>query len=155
MAQAQAIPTEFTLHQKTHSAPMPAKPFVVVHFQLMPTTNLVLPDPLTTEQRAQVGQNQLPYISMPDLQICQDYVDWVDTYPGSDELPYCFRIEEKDHWLKTHTEEDLAKMNKSFLKRGHPPENWIYTKCIDRDKRAPHGFPEVHTNWHLKCRFFF
>ena len=98
---------------------MPGPPYVASPLQLMPTKTLVLPNPLTAEQK-------LPYISMPDLQICQDYVDWVDTYPGSDELPYCFLIKEKDHWLKTHTAEDLANMQKSFLEHGHPPENWIY-----------------------------
>ncbi len=98
-------------------------PFVAgVRFRLMPTTKLVLPAPLTTEQKA-----LLPYISMPDLQICQDYVDWVDTYPDSDGLPYCFLIQKKDVWFETHTQEDLRKMRESFLKHGHPPDNWMYT----------------------------
>ena len=113
---------------------MPTRPFVAVHFQLMPTEKLVLPDSLTAKQQAQVGQNQLPYISMPDLEICRTYVDWVETYPGSDELPYCFLIEEEDQWLKTHTKKDLDRMNKSFLKHGHPPENWTYPKTVDMDK---------------------
>ena len=71
---------------------------------------------------------------MPDLEICRTYVDWVETYPGSDELPYCFLIEEEDQWLKTHTKKDLDRMKKSFLKHGHPPENWTYTKYVDMDK---------------------
>jgi hypothetical protein len=101
---------------------MNAKPFRVVHFQMMPTRKLVLPDPLTAEEQAQVGQtmrcpkSQWPCItraaslSMPDEQICKDYVDWVETVPGSNDLPYSFTIEQKDTWLKTYTEEDLTKM---------------------------------------------
>jgi hypothetical protein len=125
---------------------MNAKPFRVVHFQMMPTKKVVLPDPLTAEEQAQVGQtmrcpkSQWPCItraaslSMPDEQICQAYVDWVETVPGSNDLPYGFIIEQKDTWLKTYTEEDLAKMKKSFLKHGHPTENWVYAYYVDTDE---------------------
>jgi hypothetical protein len=126
---------------------MNAKPFLrVVHFQMMPTIKLVLPDPLTAEEQAQVGQtmrcpkSQWPCItraaslSMPDEQICKAYVDWVETVPGSNDLPYGFIIEQKDTWLKTYTEEDLTKMKKSFLEHGHPTENWVYTYYVDTDE---------------------
>ncbi len=95
-----------------------------VHFQLMPTT--VLQDPLTTEQQAS--------LSLPDLDICVDYINWVRSDPLNDHLPYGFTIEKKEDWLKTYKEEGYAKLKRSFLKHGHPAENWIYTD-VDTDKK--------------------
>jgi hypothetical protein len=44
--------SKFKFHWKTHAAePKNAKPFHAVHFQMMPTKKLVLPDPLANDFR--------------------------------------------------------------------------------------------------------
>jgi len=127
---ATAPTTRFSFHQQTQcqSIIMPGGlPFVAgIRFRPMPLTKLVLQPP---EQLALLPWPSCiiqAYISMPDLKICEQYVDWIDTYPDSDTLPYCFHIQKMDIWLQTNTQEDLRKMKESFLKHGHPPDNWIY-----------------------------
>ncbi len=110
-------------------------PYVAgIRFRPMPLTKLVLKPP---EQLALLPWPLCviqAYVSMPDLPICEQYVDWIDTYPDSDTLPYCFHIKKLDIWLQTNTQEDLRNMRESFWKHGHPPDNWIYDfSLIDKD----------------------
>ena len=107
------------------------KPFTPVYFQLMPTTKLV--DPLTTEQQAPHQCSRSASLSLPDIEICINYVNWVRSDPLNDHLPYGFTIEKKEDWLKTYKEEGYAELKRSFLKRGHPAQNWIYVNTDKKD----------------------
>ena len=69
-------------------------------------------------------------LSMPDLPMCKSYIRWIEAEHPNSGIPFSLMLEELGVWRNVYGGPALQAMVSSFILKGHPAENSVFTHYV-------------------------